>query len=81
MTETGRPDPALREAGLSATGKTADDLDVGERRAGTSYDDPGGPGTAHREATHGDAEAELGQRSKPEPSENPSADVQDEDEE
>jgi hypothetical protein len=78
MTETGRPDPALREAGLSATAKTADDLHVGESRAGTSYDDPGGPGTAHREATQGDAEAELGQRSVPEPSENQSADDADE---
>jgi hypothetical protein len=82
MTETGRPDAALRRAGLSATGKTVDELDVGESRAGTSYDDPAGPGTAYRETTGGDAEAELGQPSTVpyalQPSEDPSPDVADE---
>lgn len=69
MTEETQPDLALRGAGLSATGTTADELSVGEGREGTTYDDPGGPGTAYRETTSGDPQADLGQ-----PSDDPSAD-------
>lgn len=61
MTDQPRPDPDLRRAGLSATGKTADELHVGTPRAGTSYDDPGGPGTAFQETVDGDPDSELGQ--------------------
>lgn len=42
MTEEARPDPALHQAGLSATGKTADELQVGQSRVGTSYDHSAG---------------------------------------
>ena len=56
-----RPDPALRGRGLSATGHTADELHVGQTRDGTTYDDPGGVGTAYQESVDGDPDAELGQ--------------------
>jgi hypothetical protein len=45
------PDPALAGAGLSATGKTADQFSPGEEGAGTTYGDPGGTGTADEETT------------------------------
>lgn len=64
MCDPGRPDPALRAAGLSATGRTAEDLQVGEPRAGTAYDDPGGPGTAYRESTSGQPDADVEQPSE-----------------
>lgn len=36
-------------AGLSATGRTADQLSPGEAGTGTAYGDPGGTGTAEDE--------------------------------
>ncbi len=48
MTEQ-QPDPALKGAGLSATGKTADQFTPGEAGPGTTYGDPGGTGTAEQE--------------------------------
>ena len=48
MTEQ-QPDPALKGAGLSATGKTADQFTPGEPSPGTTYGDPGGTGTADEE--------------------------------
>jgi hypothetical protein len=49
------PDPALAGAGLSATGKTADQFTPGEEAPGTTYGDPGGTATADEETTGGDA--------------------------
>lgn len=45
------PDPALKGAGLSATGKTADQFSPGDPSPGTTYGDPGGTGTADEETT------------------------------
>ena len=67
MTDHKRPDPALRGAGLSATGHTADELEPGKARDGTTYDDPGGPGTAFLETVSGDPDAEVGQPLEGEP--------------
>ena len=74
MTENTEPDPALRGAGLSATGHTADELRPGERRAGTTYDDPGGPGTAYLETVSGDPDADTGQSPEGEPGDHADAD-------
>ena len=43
------PDPQLAGAGLSATGKTADQFRPGDDSAGTTYGDPGGTGAADEE--------------------------------
>ncbi len=48
------PDPALKGAGLSATGKTADQFSPGDEAPGTTYGDPGGTGTADREVEGAD---------------------------
>lgn len=56
-----QPDPALEGAGLSETGKTADEFEPGDRGPGTTYGDPGGTGTAYEESTQGDPTADLGQ--------------------
>ena len=58
--ETSTPDPALKGAGLSATGKTADQFHPGEEGAGTTYGDAGGTGTADQETT-APADDDLGQ--------------------
>ena len=55
------PDPALKGAGLSATGKTADQFSPGDG-AGTTYGDPGGTGAADLETT-GDDSGDLAQGS------------------
>ena len=46
-----QPDPDLAGAGLSATGKTADQFSPGDPSPGTTYGDPGGTGTADEEIT------------------------------
>ncbi len=45
------PDPDLAGAGLSATGKTADQFRPGEESSGATYGDPGGTGAAEQETT------------------------------
>ncbi len=46
-----QPDPDLAGAGLSATGKTADQFSPGDDSPGTTYGDPGGTATAEEETT------------------------------
>ena len=58
-----QPDPALKGAGLSATGKTADQFTPGEAAPGTTYGDPGGTGTADQEAAQADPSADAGEDS------------------
>ena len=50
------PDPDLAGAGLSATGKTADQFEPGDDSAGTSYGAPGGTGSESVEGTGGEDE-------------------------
>ena len=58
------PDPALKGAGLSATGKTADQFSPGDPSSGgATYGDPGGTGSADQETTQGDPSADLAQGS------------------
>ncbi|MCW2665434.1 MAG: hypothetical protein JWN57_396 [Frankiales bacterium] len=47
--QSNTPDAALKGAGLSATGRTADQLSAGDPSPGTTYGDPGGTGTAESE--------------------------------
>ena len=54
-----QPDPALAGAGLSATGKTADQFSPGDDSPGTTYGDPGGTGTADQESTQGSPDADA----------------------
>jgi len=56
----GGPDPELAGAGLSATGRTAEDFEPGEPGPGTTYGDPGGTGTAADETAAGDSAAGQG---------------------
>lgn len=42
MSEQQQPDPALEGAGLSASGRTADQFEPGQAGPGTTYGDPGG---------------------------------------
>ena len=56
-----QPDPALKGAGLSATGKTADQFVPGQESPGTTYGDPGGTGTADEESASGDPGADAGE--------------------
>lgn len=62
MTDT-QPDPALKGAGLSATGKTADQFEPGQDSPGTTYGDPGGTGTADEESASGDLGSDAGESS------------------
>ena len=55
------PDPDLAGAGLSATGKTADQFHPGDDAPGTTYGDPGGTATAEEETTSADAGADAAQ--------------------
>jgi hypothetical protein len=55
------PDPDLAGAGLSATGKTADQFSPGDDSPGTTYGDPGGTGTAEQESAQAEPGAEAGQ--------------------
>ena len=61
MSDEQTPDPALQGAGLSATGKTADQFSPGDPSAGTTYGDPGGTATAEQESTQAEPGAEAGQ--------------------
>ena len=54
-----QPDPALKGAGLSATGKTADQFEPGDDGPGTTYGDPGGTGTADEETEGGDPDSDA----------------------
>ncbi len=45
------PDPELAGAGLSATGRTAEDFVPGEEGSGTAYGAPGGTGSEDAETT------------------------------
>ena len=60
MTDS-QPDPKLAGAGLSATGKTADQFSPGDDAPGTTYGDPGGTGTADQETSSGADDADAGQ--------------------
>ncbi len=55
------PDPDLAGAGLSATGKTADQFEPGDEGPGTTYGDPGGTGTAAEELESAEGNADAGQ--------------------
>ena len=55
------PDPALKGAGLSATGKTADQFSPGDDSPGTTYGGSAGTGTEEREVAGEDEDAEVGQ--------------------
>ena len=54
MTEPQTPDP---HAGLSATGKTADQMKPGDPAPGATHGDPGGTGTADQEVEAAGEEA------------------------
>lgn len=58
-----QPDPALKGAGLSATGKTAEEFEPGQEGPGSTYGDPGGTGTADEELVQGDPTADAGEDS------------------
>ena len=58
MTE---PDPDLAGAGLSATGKTADQFSPGDDGPGSTYGSPGGTGTAEREVSGADEQEDAGE--------------------
>ncbi len=61
-TDTGAtPDPALKGAGLSATGTTADEFVPGQAGSGATYGDPGGTGAADLETTSGDPDSDAGE--------------------
>ena len=53
-----QPDPDLAGAGLSATGKTADQFEPGDDSPGTTYGSPSGTGGEAVEAPGGDVEPE-----------------------
>jgi hypothetical protein len=55
------PDPDLAGAGLSATGKTADQFSPGDDAPGTTYGSPSGTGGAEKEAVGADTDADAGQ--------------------
>ena len=55
------PDPDLAGAGLSATGKTADEFSPGDDAPGTTYSSPGGTGSAEEELAEADADGDVGQ--------------------
>jgi hypothetical protein len=56
-----QPNPDLAGAGLSATGKTADQFSPGDESPGTTYGSPGGTGTAEEEVEGADASTDAGQ--------------------
>ena len=56
-----QPDPDLSGAGLSATGKTADQFAPGEDSPGTTYGDPGGTASAEQETTSAPQDEDAGQ--------------------
>ena len=56
-----QPDPDLAGAGLSATGKTADQFEPGDDSPGTTYGSPSGAGGEAVEAPGGQID-EVGER-------------------
>ncbi len=56
-----QPDPDLGGAGLSATGKTADQFRPGDDSPGTTYGDPGGTAAAEEETTSAPEGEDAGQ--------------------
>jgi hypothetical protein len=56
-----KPDPDLAGAGLSATGKTADQFSPGDDSPGSTYGDPGGTGSAEQEVAGADEDADAAQ--------------------
>lgn len=60
MTDS-QPDPDLTGAGLSATGRTADQFSPGDDSPGTTYGDPSGTGTAEQEVAGADEDASAAQ--------------------
>ena len=58
------PDPDLAGAGLSATGKTADQFSPGDAGPGDTYGDPSGTGGAEREVAGADEQEDAGQSAK-----------------
>ena len=60
MTES-QPDPDLAGAGLSATGKTADQFSPGDDAPGTTYGSPTGTGGAEEESATAESDADAGQ--------------------
>ncbi len=60
MTES-QPDPDLTGAGLSATGKTADQFSPGDDAPGTTYGSPSGTGGEEHESATADPGADAGQ--------------------
>jgi hypothetical protein len=55
------PDPDLTGAGLSATGKTADQFSPGDDGPGSTYGAPGGTGSDEQEVAGADEQADVGQ--------------------
>ena len=55
------PDPDLAGAGLSATGRTADQFSPGDDAPGTTYGGPGGAGSEEQEVAGADPDADAGQ--------------------
>lgn len=55
------PDPDLAGAGLSATGKTADQFSPGDDSPGTGYGSPGGTGNEEQEVVGADESQDAGQ--------------------
>ena len=60
MTES-KPDPDLAGAGLSATGKTADQFSPGDDAPGSTYGSPSGTGGEEKESASADEDADAGQ--------------------
>ena len=60
MTDS-QPDPSLAGAGLSATGRTADQFAPGDDSPGTTYGDPGGTGSAEQETVSAPEGEDAGQ--------------------
>ena len=56
-----KPDTDPAGAGLSATGKTADQFSPGDDSPGTTYGDPGGTATAEEETTEAPADEDAAQ--------------------
>ena len=52
------PKPDLKGAGLSATGKTADQFSPGDDAPGSTYGDPGGTGALDKEVVGAGDETE-----------------------
>ena len=56
-----QPDPDLQGAGLSATGKTADQFSPGDDSPGTTYGSPSGTGGAEEESAEPQGGGDAGQ--------------------